>query len=121
MRFFEFGGDTNLEIDKFVMLLRNIIGRSSSQKASAKLNWDGLNAMLQKNGFEIMADYETFKAMYDASLTIQSMVKDFNDKGIELKVPGSPADKNPSGPQDSQAEVDKIAAAAAPQQLAQQA
>jgi hypothetical protein len=52
------------------------------------------------------------------------MVKNFNDKGIELNVPGAP-DEEPKGdgtqdPEDSQAAVDKMAASAAPQQLAQQ-
>jgi hypothetical protein len=49
------------------------------------------------------------------------MVKNFNDDGIELKVPGAPDEKNPPGTQDSQAAVDKMAASAAPQQLAAQA
>jgi hypothetical protein len=47
------------------------------------------------------------------------MVKNFNDDGIELKVPGAPDEKNSPGTQDSQAEVDKAAASAAPAQLAQ--
>jgi hypothetical protein len=52
------------------------------------------------------------------------MVKNFNDEGIELNVPGAP-DEEPKGngtqsPEDSQAAVDKAAASAAPQQLAQQ-
>jgi hypothetical protein len=118
MRFFEFAGD---EIgDKFIVVLRNYIGRASSKKAAANLNWLGLNNVLRASGVEVTADYETFKAMYDASPQLQSMVKGFNDKGVELKVPGSPDDRNPDGTQDSEEEVAKIAAAAAPQQLAQQ-
>jgi hypothetical protein len=121
MRFFEFSGDD--EGDRFVMVLRNYIGRAASKKAPAKLNWNGLNKVLATNGFELTADYETFKAMYDSIPTIQQMVKNFNDDGIELNVPGAP-DEEPTGdgtqtPADSQAAVDKIAASAAPQQLAQ--
>ena len=124
MRFFEFAGD-DAGIDKFVMALRNHIGRAASKKAPAKLNWGAVARMSQANGFEFAADYETFKSMYDANPALQSMVKNFNDDGIELNVPGAP-DEEPKGdgtqtPQDSQDAVDKIAASAAPQQLAAQA
>ena len=121
MRFFEFKGDDNA--DKLVIVLKNYIGRASSKKAPAKLNWNGLQQVLKTNGFELAADYETFKAIYDSNPAVQTLVKNFNDKGIELNVPGAP-DEQPKGdgtqsPQDSQAAVDKIAASAAPQQLAQ--
>jgi hypothetical protein len=122
MRFFEFGGNSGIEIDRFIMVLRNYIGRAASQKAPSKLNWNGLNKVLATNGFELTADYETFKAMYDSSPAVQAMVSNFNDDGIELKVPGAGDQaQKPNGTQDSQAEVDKIAAGAAPQQLATQA
>ncbi len=122
MRFVEFAGDD--AGDKLVIVLRNYIGRAASKKAPAKLNWNGLQQVLRTNGFEMAADYETFKAIYDGSPAIQAMVKNFNDEGIELKVPGAP-DEEPKGdgtqsPEDSQAAVDKAAASAAPQQLAQQ-
>jgi hypothetical protein len=123
MRFFEFAGeDTG---DKLVIVLRNYIGRAASKNAPAKLNWNGLQQVLKTNGFELAADYETFKAIYDSSPAIQNLVKNFNDRGIELNVPGAP-DEEPKGDgtqtaQDSQAAVDKIAASAAPQQLAAQA
>ena len=120
MRFFEFQGDDG--VDKFVMVLRNYVGRASSKKAPAKLNWNGLQQVLRSMGFEISADYETFKAMYDASPAIQGLVKNFNDQGIELNVPGAP-DEQPKGdgtkgPEDSQAAVDQTAASAAAGQLA---
>ena len=122
MRFFEFGGNSGIEIDRFIMVLRNYIGRAASQKAPSKLNWNGLNKVLAINGFELTADYETFKAMYDSSPVVQAMISNFNDDGIELKVPGAGDQaQKPDGTQDSQAEVDKIAAGAAPQQLATQA
>jgi hypothetical protein len=118
MRFYEFAGDEMG--DKFIVVLRNYIGRAASQKAPSNLNWNGLNSVLKASGVEVAADYETFKAMYDASPQLQSMVSNFNDKGVELKVPGAPEDKNPDGTKDSEEEIAKIAASAAPQQLAQQ-
>ena len=123
MRFFEFAGDDNLE--KFIIVLKNFIGRASSQKTPAKLNWAGLDQISKSSGIELAADYETFKSMYDSSPALQALVKNFNDSGIELNVPGAP-EEQPKGdgtqsPQDSQAAVDKIAASAAPQQLSAQA
>ena len=117
MRFFEFGNEDYG--DRLVMILRNYIGRAASKKAPSKLNWGGLNQVLQSNGFELAADYETFKSIYDSNPAVQAMVKNFNDDGIELKVPGAPDEKNSPGTQDSQAEVDKAAASAAPAQLDQ--
>jgi hypothetical protein len=123
MRFFEFAGDDNLE--KFIIVLKNFIGRASSKKTPAKLNWNGLNQISKSAGIELTADYETFKSMYDSSPPLQALVKNFNDSGIELNVPGAP-DEQPKGdgtaqPGDSQAAVDQMAASAAPQQLAAQA
>lgn len=118
MRFFEFAGDEMG--DKFMVVLRNYIGRAASKKAPSNLNWNGLQQVLRASGVEIAADYETFKAMYDASPQLKSMVSNFNDQGVELKVPGAATEKNSDGTKDSEEEVAKIAASAAPQQLAQQ-
>ena len=105
--------------------MRNFIGRAASKKAPAKLNWASLQKITNDNGFEFAADYETFKSIYDSSPVIQSLVKNFNADGIELKVPGAeePGDEGeptPKGGEDSEEAVAKIAASAAPQQLAQQ-
>ncbi len=126
MRFFEFSA-ADAGIDKFVMILKNFIGRASSKKESAKLNWASLQKIAADNGFEFAADYETFKSMYDSTPTIQTLVKNFNADGIELNVPGAaePGDDNAQSPvnsgETSQDAVDKIAASAAPQQLSAQA
>lgn len=125
MRFFEFDGNKDLDLDRFIVILRNFVGRASSKKTPAKLNWSSLSRIAKLGGFELAADYETFKSMYDSNAAIQSLVKNFNADGIELNVPGAP-DAEPKGdgtktPQDSQAAVDKIAASAAPKQLSAQA
>jgi hypothetical protein len=117
MRFFEFGSEDYG--DRLVAILRNYIGRAASKKAPSKLNWTGLNQVLKSNGFELATDYKTFKAIYDSNPAVQAMVKNFNDDFIELTVPGAPDEKNSPGTQDSQAEVDKAAASAAPAQLDQ--
>ena len=117
MRFFEFA-NTDTGLDKFVTILRNFIGRAASKKTPAKLNWASLQSIAQQSGFEMGADYETFKQIYDTNPSIQNLVKDFNADGIELAVPGIP-DSEPQGSgtqsaQDSQAAVDAAAASAAP-------
>ena len=123
MRIFEFAGEDNL--DKFTVILKNFVGRNASKKAAAKLNWEALDRIMRSSGIELMADYETFKAMYDNSAQLQSLVKNFNADGIELNVPGAPDSQaqasSTAQPQDSQAAIDKMAASAAPQQLAAQA
>jgi hypothetical protein len=122
MRFFEFA-DTDMGLDKFVIILKNFIGRAASKNQPSKLNWRTLQKIADDSGFEMAADYETFKSIYDSSPIIQNLVKDFNADGITLNVPGT--DKYTQTPvkqgQTSQDAVDKAAASAAPQQLAAQA
>ncbi len=122
MRFFEFA-DPDAGVDKFIMILKNFIGRASSKNSPAKLNWAGLQKIAADSGFEFAADYETFKAMYDSNPAIQNLVRDFNADGINLNVPGT--DKDTETPvkqgQTSQDAVDQMAASAAPKQLAAQA
>lgn len=122
MRFFEFA-DSDTGVDKFVMILRNFIGRASSKKTAARLNWASLEKIANDSGFEMGADYETFKSMYDSNPTIQGLVKNFNADGVELNVPGA-ADAGDPGAQSpvkkgqtSQDAVDKIAAGAASSNL----
>ena len=122
MRFFEFA-DTDMGLDKFVIILKNFIGRAASKNQPSKLNWRTLQKIADDSGFEMAADYDTFKSIYDSSPIIQNLVKDFNADGITLNVPGT--DKDTQTPvkqgETSQDAVDKAAASAAPQQLAAQA
>jgi hypothetical protein len=119
MRFFEFSSDSYE--DKFVMILRNFIGRAASKKAPSKLNWKALNQITSSSGFEMGADYESFKAMYDASPTLQNMVRNFNADGIELNVPGAPNSDQPKqgAEDDSEEAIAKMASSAADKQIAQ--
>lgn len=123
MRFFEFA-DSDAGLDKFVMILRNFQGRAASKKAPVKLNWNSLQKIAADSGFEFAADYETFKSIYDSNPIVQGIVKNFNDSGIELNVPGAeePGDANepvPNGGKDSEEVVGQIADANAAKQLAQ--
>jgi hypothetical protein len=120
MRFFEFAEDLD-NIDRFVVSLRNLIGRAASKKAPAQMNWAALNQISKASGDELSADYETFKSMYDSSPVIQKLVKNFDADGITLNVPGAPDDQSQAqkGAQTAQQQVDQTADTAAAGQLAQ--
>lgn len=118
MRFFEFG-DSLSGLDKFLTILRNYIGRAASQKAPSKLNWKGLNAVLKSSGFDLAVDYETFKSMYDSNPTLQNIVKNFDQTGIELSVPGQETPAGEPSTQDSEEVVAKMASSAVDQQISQ--
>jgi hypothetical protein len=115
MRFFEFNTP---DIDKFIVLLKNLIGRAASKKTPSQMNWNAISHLSRANGFEFGADYETFKAMYDANPTLQGLVKNFNADGIQLNVPGAPDAEQPKQDgEDSQEKVNQTAAAAAEKNL----
>jgi hypothetical protein len=115
MRFFEFNTP---DIDRFIALIKNLIGRASSKKAPSVLNWNAIAQMSRSNGFEFGADYETFKAIYDSSPVLQTLVKNFNADGIELNVPGAPdSDQPKQDGEDSQEKVNATAASAAEKNL----
>lgn len=119
MKFFEFAGDDNM--DKFTVVLKNLIGRYASKKSPANFNWAALDHIMVSSGVELMANYETFKAIYDSNPQLQSLVKDFNEKGLELEIPGvKDDDELPDDTEDGQDAVDQIASGAAPKQLDQQ-
>lgn len=120
MRFTEFAPDQM--IDRYVVVLKNLVGRAAAKKVPSKLNWEGLNNILRSNDASLAADYETFKAMYDQSPALKTLIKNFNSTGIELKIPGvsDRTDSTDKDREDSQSVVDKIAAKAAPKQLAAQ-
>jgi hypothetical protein len=131
MKIFEVLGDDPL--DKFLMVLRNQIGRSSKLATPAPMSWEAVASIARKTGFETMADPNTafgaMKDLYDtnpiAKAKLEQLVKNYNQKdGLILKVPGAPdEEKSPTqgGEKTSQDAVDQMAASAAPQQLAAQA
>ena len=107
MRFFEFENS-----DKFMLVLKNFIGRAQSKKAPANLNWASLNSLLHKVGEEAM-DYESFKTMYDSNPAIQSLVANFSADGIELNVPGVSNPPDAGGAAQQQSPQDQVAQQAA--------
>ena len=116
MRYFEFSLNESYK-DDFITILRNYRGRAASKKIPAKYNWATIEKITKSR-----IDYETFKKLYDTNPDLQAIVRDFNERGIELDVPGaeskSPAASGAESPQASQAAVDQAAASAAPNQLA---
>lgn len=107
MRFFEFSGN-----DKFILVIKNFIGRAQSKKQPAKLNWATLTNLLHQVGQEAM-DYETFKQMYDSNPAMQPLIANFDANGIELNVPGVSGEEVPAAAASQEAPQDQVAAQAA--------
>lgn len=123
MRFFEFA-NTNSGIDKFILILKTEISNYAKRRSPATLNWPTIAQLAKRAGFEFLGDpytcYETFTELYDSTPLLQELVADFNQVSITLNVPGvSDAEENDDS-EDSQANIDQIAASAAPKQLDQQ-
>lgn len=114
MRFFEFA-----DSDKFVLVLKNFIGRAQSKKQPANLNWASLNSILHTVGQEAM-DYESFKVIYDSNPAIQALVANFSADGIELNVPGvsNPPEAGADSEVSAQDQVAQQAAQVAQNQIA---
>lgn len=114
MRFFEFDG-TDGGTDNLRVLLNNLIGSAASKKQPAKYNWAAISKM-----YKDQLTYQTFNAIYNATPAIQSLVKNYDSTGLELNVPGATAADQPQSNLDkSKADVNKIAAGAAADQLTQ--
>jgi hypothetical protein len=123
MRFYEIIaedlGDDGL--DKFVTVLKNFLGRSTSKRQPAFLNWEAIATIADNVNFEMLSNpdngFETFKQLYDgdpkAKSKLEPIIKDFNENGVELDVPGV---KNPGEtpePDNSESPADAVAATAA--------
>lgn len=120
MRFFEFSG-VNTGIDQFAALLHNLAGRAASAKKPLTMNWQSVSQLAKSIGFEIV-DYATFKSMYDNDAAIQAITKDFDQQGLELKVPGvSDQDDEADANAPPSQTVGDIASGAAEKQMDQSA
>ena len=124
MRFFEFSGDAEGEanIDKFIELLRTTVGRAASKKSPAKMNWETLQKLGKNVGLDTGGNYEAFKDLYNQYPILQSLVSDFDERQLTLRVPGVPDQTNPDEPpvqgrMSSQDKVGQIADANAEKQL----
>lgn len=119
MRLYEFTHEDGV-FEKYVLLLRNLIGRAKSKGTPARYNWSALNSIANGIGVKIAADYESFKLMYDSSPPIQNLVKNFNSSGIELNVPGVKDDDEPElGKSPGGDTIDKMASRQAAKSLKQ--
>jgi hypothetical protein len=115
MRFFEFDGAGATAVDELGAVLRLLIGQATSKKQAAKYNWAAISALYKRP-----LTYKTFVAILNAAPGIQDLVRQHDEDGLELNVPGAPdADKPQTNLDQSKADVNKIAAGAAATQLAQ--
>jgi hypothetical protein len=123
MRFREFAGDDAL--DKFVTALRSEIG--SADGKSLPLSWTAISSLAKSSGFEMMSDprsaFDTFKKLWDtnpeAKQKLEPLVADFNERSINLNVPGAESGEEPTSTDDSEQAVAQMAASAADDQIDQ--
>lgn len=109
MRLFEFQGFGDL-----VLLIKNLAGRAKFKKSPMKISWSAINNMSRSYGMSAI-DYQSFQKIYDADASLQSFIKDFDETGIELSVPGV-NDQDDMAPQ-GETDINKIASANAEKQL----
>ena len=98
------------EPSKLVQVLRTVIGDADQKGVSVFLHFDkpqakdirqgsknlDLNKLMQNVGGE-QFDYSTFKAAYDTDPRVKSMVKNFNQTGIEPKTATDDPNEVPQG------------------------
>ena len=90
--------------------MRTVIGSADTTKQTVFLHFNtpttntksgmknlDLNKLMQNVGAE-QFDYETFKSAYDSDPRIKTMVKDFNQDGIEPMTAMNKSHRDPSKP-----------------------
>ena len=70
-------------VDDLETLLRNQIGRSDAKHSSQTLTWPALSNMLRNFGYGDI-DYAGFSKIYDANPSIQPLIRNYNEEGIEF-------------------------------------
>ena len=63
--------------------LKSLINIANERNKPAKFKWDTFSKYLVNMGLDAM-DYDTFSSLYDSDETLQSLVKNYNEKGVEL-------------------------------------
>lgn len=81
-------------MDPIVLALRSIQNSANNKQATAApLTWDALNRVAQAYGAPDL-DAESFAKLYDSDPVIQSIVDNFDGRGVQLKT-----DKGSAQPQ----------------------
>lgn len=88
------------------MVLKTLIGKSNEKMIPGNFTWDQLNKFMTNVGDEEF-EYDTFKVSYDNDPAVQSLVKRFDQNGVELKTKAASGDQAAQG--QSNNEVEKMA------------
>lgn len=64
-------------------LLRNLVGRSDSERSSQTLSYPALSNLLNNMGYGGI-NYDTFKSIYDDSPSLQPLIANFDEDKIVL-------------------------------------
>mgnify|MGYP000164778484 CR=1 FL=1 len=81
MRLFELSGDE--AVQDLIVVLRNQIQRSNQSNSGATLSWQAVSNLMRSMGHGNY-NYGSFKTMFDQNEDLKSIVRNFNQDGIEL-------------------------------------
>ena len=113
MRLFEVADHFAKDLE---IVLRNLLGRSDTKKASMTLSYEALSNLMKNMGYGEV-DYNGFQKIYDSNPALKAVVKNFDDDGIVLSTDIEPPNDEapievPAGPS-----VDQMAHSAVAQGL----
>lgn len=80
MRLFEF---EDAFANTLITVLRNAKGRSDQEDAPLFLPWQAVSQLMEPYGYGSVS-YKQFAVLYDQNPDFQSIVQNFNDKGLEV-------------------------------------
>jgi hypothetical protein len=99
MRLFEV---TDQFANELELVLRNLLGRSDEKHTSMKLSYEALSNLMKNMGYGKI-DYQGFDNVFQGNPSLKSVVKNYNEDGIELSTEKPPEDNGeptdvPAGP-----------------------
>ncbi len=78
-------------MEPLIVVLRSIQNTANDKHTSASMTWDAINRATQVYGAPDI-DYERFAQLYDNDPTLQSIIDNFDQRGVQIKTnAGSPS------------------------------
>jgi hypothetical protein len=90
------------------MVLRNVMGRSNQKGSPLQLSYEALSNLVKNMGYGAI-DYNGFQKLYDQNPSIQAIVKNFNDEGVEIATDVTEPEEQDDINRDEAPSVDQMA------------
>lgn len=71
-------------MDPIVFVLRSIQNTANDKNTTASMTWDAINHATQAYGAPDI-DYERFAKLFDSDPSIQAVVDNFDENGVQIK------------------------------------